>query len=104
MNTIASTVSAASAWLCAVESSSVTSAKLSVVHPSACISASMVARCPEPGLPMLTRLPGRSSNVVIPELARATTVNGSACSENTERSSGNAPGAVNGPLPRQASY
>ena len=43
----------------------------------------MAERVPEPGLPTLTRLPLRSENLVMPASLRATSVNGSGCTENT---------------------
>jgi hypothetical protein len=55
------------------------------------ITTSIVPRWPEPGLPILTRLPFRSANFAMPLSARATTVNGSGCTEKTARSSLNAP-------------
>ena len=45
---------------------------------------------PEPGLPTLKRLPLKSSNLVTPASLRASTVNGSGCTENTARRSGSA--------------
>ena len=41
----------------------------------------MEARVPEPGLPTLTRLPFRSSNLVALISLRASTVKGSGCTE-----------------------
>ena len=48
----------------------------------------MVASWPEPGAPTLTRLPFRSSKVLMPASARAITVNGSGWTENTARKPG----------------
>ena len=43
----------------------------------------MVPRCPEPGLPMLMRLPFMSSHPLMPDFAPAMMWNGSGCTENT---------------------
>ena len=58
-----------------------------------------VARFPDPGPPMSTRFPFRSSMVLIPAPRRATTVNGSAYSENIERSSVSGPAGSKKPVP-----
>ena len=76
--TMASILLSQSAFDCSADLSSVAILKSAVVQPSAAISSSIVPRCPEPGLPMFTRLPLRSANVAMPASARATTVNGSA--------------------------
>ena len=80
---------------CPSAGSSPTLAKSAMVQSSAAISASMMAREPEPGLPTSTRLPRRWSKLRMPESLRATTVNGSACTANTARRSLNAPSFSN---------
>ncbi len=54
---------------------------------------------PEPGLPMLTRLPFRSSSLAMFASLRASTVNGSGWIENTARRSANLPSFSNTLLP-----
>jgi hypothetical protein len=76
---------------CSAAFSSVASAKSSVVQPIFSISTSIVPRWPEPGLPMFTRLPLRSSKLSMPASARATTVKGSGWTEKTDRSSSKGP-------------
>ncbi|CSB39191.1 Uncharacterised protein [Vibrio cholerae] len=66
--------------------SSAASLKLSLFQPKASITTCIVARSPEPGLPMLTRLPARSFTFSMPESARAMILKGSVCIENTARS------------------
>jgi len=62
-----------------------------IVKSGAC----RVTRCPEPGLPTLTRLPFRSWKFLMPASARATTVKGSAWMENTARRSLLGPASLN---------
>ena len=70
-----------------------------MLQPMASRTTSIVARWPEPGLPTFTRLPLRSSKVLMPESARATTVNGSECTENTARRSVKGPLSLNFDVP-----
>ena len=64
---------------------------------SAASSSSIAERVPEPGLPTLKRLPLKSVNCLMLASLRATTVNGSGCTENTARRS--LSGSLNGPVP-----
>ena len=67
--------------------------------PKASITTSMVARCPEPGFPMLTRLPFKPSKLLIPESPRTSNVNGSGWTENIARNFLNAPALLNLDVP-----
>ena len=60
---------------------------LALVQPICLSSSSIDASVPEPGLPILKRLPLKSVNLVTPASLRARTVNGSGCTENTARRS-----------------
>ena len=59
---------------------------------------------PEPGLPTLKRLPLKSVKALMLASLRATTVNGSGCTENTARWSPQAPASLNWPRPLVALY
>ena len=61
--------------------------EVALVQPICLSSSSIEASVPEPGLPILKRLPLKSSNLVTPASLRASTVNGSGCTENTARRS-----------------
>src|SRR5690606_5237723 len=76
--------------------------KSETVQPSAPSSSSIEARVPDPGLPTLKRLPLKSVNSLTLASLRATTVNGSGCTENTARRSPYAPASLNCPTPFSA--
>ena len=65
--------------------------------PSAASNSSIAARVPEPGLPMFRRLPLKSAKLVMLASLRASSVNGSGCTENTARMSEN--GSLKMPVP-----
>ena len=84
-----------SAGPCSSAFSSAASEKSLIFQPIAAISSSIAARVPEPGLPTLKRLPFRSLSVRALTSLRATTVNGSGCTENTARRSPCGPPSLN---------
>jgi hypothetical protein len=59
---------------------------------------------PEPGLPTLKRLPLKSAKLLTFASLRASTVKGSGCSENSERSSFHGPWSLNTAEPLVAWY
>ena len=68
-------------------------------QPSAASMTSQVPRVPEPGLPMLRRLPLASVMLLMPEASLAMTVTGSGCTEKTARSFLKAPLSLNFDVP-----
>ena len=68
-------------------------------QPRAASMTSHVPRVPEPGLPMLTRLPFRSVTFLMPVPSRARIVTGSGWTEKTARRSLNAPAFLNFDVP-----
>ena len=80
---------------CSDDFNSEANAKSDIFQPKASIKTSIVPRCPEPGLPTLTRFPFRSPKFRIPESALATTVKGSGCTEKIARNSLFAPLSLN---------
>ena len=77
VKTIASILLSQSAFDCSEDFSSEARANVDLSQPRASISTSIVPLCPDPGLPMFTRLPFKSIRSRIPESALATTVKGS---------------------------
>ena len=72
---------------CSSALSSAAIEKSALVQPICLSSSSIDDNVPEPGLPILKRLPLKSANVVTPASLRANTVNGSGCTEKTARRS-----------------
>src|SRR5690606_36983059 len=93
-----------SAGPCSSAFNSAASPKSPIFQPSAPRSSSIDERVPEPGLPTLKRLPLKSAKLCTLASLRATTVNGSGCTENTARSSAQAPASLNCPAPFSALY